>query len=775
MQGHIHLGIPGDLRPYQLANAQQWSRALANQMKVSTAQGEAKYADKDAYDSWVQRTWQRGVGKEADEEGVLYAELDTRIPHQLNLPPLVRLTDSINTTPAASDMRYDFVGREGVLEIGENGRAAIYIDASSQTLDLDYVWLYMRIPPGATATVALYAADNDGKPTGSAIDTAMVNGDSDLHFRWYRAEITATLDNAEYCIVVYPPFAGVTLELVCGPTYTDALTWVSGDSGSTWEANTTLFPYFLTDVGGLNSKGSVVDIVPFNGTAYAAVGDQVYKFSTANRNWTAVGTARSTDITDLEVWGSTLYIGLGDSTNYDTMSTGETYSNGATPGRIFSRGDFGYLWKAIGNSVYYTADGSTWQGPIPCGPTTFKVRGLAMSQGNQYAATDDGLWWIAPGDVARGISPFPGQDEGNGVDMLSFEANLFIPIGGHVYQYSELASLQNIWMTRPEELPSRKLGRVVAAAASTQWLMVGVQPDEASGAPTIWAWNREGWHFMAALPNGLTLTCLRYDRARQRMWCGTDNGLIFHFYVSDYLVNPVRDSQYEFQPYGWLETDWFSSDILEDEKDFDSVFILARQVSSDNPVEAYWQDDQSGVVEELTTEGGDTLVTEGGDTLVFEATAWNYLGLFTEDRQELRWALSSSARGSTEIRLGFLISSNDVLTSPKVEAIRVKYHLQVRDWYRWQVPILVSGKATTRQQLADGTLNPYTVEEQRAHLRELEKRTAPFLYTDISGVTYEVKVEDAQEVILGEIRSNGDYDSVFLFTLGQVHEGEYEE
>lgn len=781
--GHIRLGAVSDLRSYQLANPAQYQRALANQMKVSTAQGNAKYADKDAYDSWVMHNWPRGVGQETSSEGFLYAELDSRVPHQLTLPPLLRLTDGRDQTDAAVDIRRQPGDKTGVLTAGSGStydRVAFYVDAAtgSPTYDLDRLWIYARIPPNTTVTVAIYAVDGSDKPTGAALASASISGDTDYQFRWYLASFSSYTLNAERCVVVYPANSANTVELAGGTSYTNAKTWTSADDGSTWTAHTTIFPFFLTDVHGLNTKASVTDIVRFNSQTYAAVGTRIYKYNTTNENWTAVGSARSTTITDLEVWESNLYIGLGDSTNLDTMNTSESYSSGSVQARLMHRSQ-GYLWRSDGENVYYTTDGSTWSSAIVVGPSDFSVRGFATAQNNVYVATDDGLWWIAPGDTPVGVTPFPGALTTNGKDMLAFEGNVYIPVDGHFYQFSELASLQNLWKSRPEELPASKLGDVVTCCATSNTLLIGVQPDSATGGPTVWAWNGEGWHFMAALPNGLTLTCLRYDRANSRVWCGTSIGLIFWFYVSDYLVNPIRDGSYTFQPYGWFETDWFSSEILEDEKDFDGVYVLARNITPNNPIAIYWQDDTSTADHELVTEDGNTLTTEGGLALSFSTTFWSLLGTLTGDRGEVRWPLSATARNTTEMRLGLLLSTTNDTVTPKVEAIRVKYHLMTTDWYVWVVPVLISGTGLTPQQLADGTVQDYTREQQRAHIRALETRVEPFLFEDIDDETYEVKVQSAQEVLLGEVKRTGSgqstqsFDSVILLTLVQIAGGTY--
>lgn len=779
MSGMIRLGPLGDVRPYMLANVSQYSRSLANQMAVKTAQGDATYADKDAYDAWVQHNWVRGVGKEADDEGFLYAEMDTRVPHQLSLPPLVKVTDGRQETPSATDIRNQISSKQGVLTAGGNSgtdRIAVYFDASAG-YTLARVWVYARIPPNTTATIALYGVDGSDKPTGSPTDTATISGDTDYNFRWYSAAISETL-SGEYCLVLYPAAASNTIEWAGGGSYTNAKTWTSADGGATWAAHTQLFPFFLTDVHGLNSKASVTDVVRFNDNTYVAVGNRVMKYSASNQNWANVGSARSTTITDLEVWGATLYIGLGDSTNYDTMNTSETYSGGGSAGRLFHRGANGYLWKAVANNVYYSVNGSSWSSAIAAGPNTFSVRGFAMAQDNEYVATDDGLWWIAPGDVARGLTPFPGQGSENGRDMVAHEGNVYLPVGGHLYQFSELAALQNLWKTRPEELPSSKLGRVMTVTATTHWLLAGVQPDDSAGAPSVWAWNGEGWHFMAALPNGLTLTCLRYDRALKRVWCGTSSGLVFWFYVSDYLVNPTRDGAYTFMPYGWLETDWFSSEILEDRKDFDGVYALARGMNTTMPLEVYWQDDTSTSQQSWTDEAGASVTDEAGEPILYSIVLWMKLGELTGDRGEVRWPLDSTARNSRELRLGLLISTNNGGFSPKVEAVRVKYHLMVTDWYMWTVPVLVSGDGETAQQLADGTAQNYTRDEQRSHLRSLETQVEPALYTDICGCRYEVKVRAGVETVWGEIREIGgaqEFDSVILLTLEQSARGQYQE
>lgn len=756
-EGHIVL----DGRPYLLKNPQAYRRYPANQMAPKVGQGQSQYRDLTSWEAWIVENWQAGIGQKAEEEGMAYAEVDSRVPNQLVLPPLLRLSDGRDLVDSVADLRYMPSSAGAVLTVGTTDvqRVSILI-APAANYSLTSLWFYLSTRSGVT--VELFAVDANNLPTGAAIDSGVIVPVSeDYAYRWYKAAITESLvSGTKYAIVLRPSNAGDSFEIASGATYTGAVTGLY--DGAAWAATAAYFPLFFTDVHVLNAGANVTDVVRFNGQTYAAIGDFIYKYSSGNANWTAVGPTRGTTITDLEVVGANLYIGLGNSSNYHTMSTAEAYTSAGSAGRIFYNSGR-YLWKAIFGSVYYSANGTTWSSAIPCGNAAFSVRGLAEVDREMYAATDDGLFLIAPGDVAEGITPWGGADSGSGVDMLAHQGVLYTPVAGQYVQING-GSVRNIWTVRKTELPGWASGKIVSTCAMLNWPIVLVQPDSASGFATVWAWQDLGWHFLAMLPQGIGGKSVRYDRANQRLWIGTDKGLVFSVYVSNYLINPVEDSGYEYMPWGWFETDWFSGGILESDKDIESLYLRGRGLTDNQTVDAYWQDDSTGEIVYLVDENGDNIGDENGDVIGDETDEWNFFGTYTTERDEQRWTLGGVRPSTREIRLGFRFKTTSVTSTPKLEAHRLKYHIMVHDWYGWDLPLAISGVTYTPQQMLDGGVQSYTAFGQIEHLNSLVVgRVPPLLFRDLDGVEYEVKVRTASfspekvERVGGALRYDGTY------------------
>jgi len=733
MIGHIRL----DGRPYILKNPQAYRRYPANQMAPKLGQGQSEYRDLTSWEAWIVENWQAGIGQKAEDEGFLYGEVDSRVPNQLILPPALRLTDARDEVGSVTDIRYMPTSYPNTLTVGNSDvqRVSIYIKADS-SLNLTALWFYASIR--ASITVELFAVDANKLPTGNVIDSATIAPVSNDHsFRWYKAAITETLSGV-YAIVLRPTVAGTSFQLACGASYTDAVTGIY--DGASWAEDTTYYPAFFTDVHKLNSGASITDVVRFHDQTYMACGNQLYKYDSTNDQWDAVGSTRSAAITDLEVVDNKLFIGLGDSTNHDTMNVSEAFSAASSAGRIFYNAGR-YLWKAVSLSVYYSNNGTTWSSPISIGRRGHIVRGIAEADGDLYVATDDGLFLIAPGDVAVGITPWGAPDSGSGVDMLAHQGILYTPVAGQYLQING-GAVRNLWTIRKDELPSWASGRIVSACTTLNWPIVVVKPDRADGFASVWAWQDQGWHHLTLLPQGVTPAVIRYDRANQRLWIGTSNGLTFSIYLSNYLINPYEDPAARFAPFAWFETNWFSAGILESNKDIESLYLRSRNLTADRTIKAYWQDDDSYQIEYLGDENGDYIGDEDDDYIGDDIITWNYLGEYSEDREEKRWNLAGIRPNTREIRLGFLFSSRSNEETPKLEGHRLKFHIMIQDWLAWDLPIDVSGFENQRQQMLDGKMQNYTAAEQIAHLDSLVVgRVPPFIFMDIDGKQYEVKAK----------------------------------
>jgi len=361
-----------------------------------------------------------------------------------------------------------------------------------------------------------------------------------------------------------------------------------------------------------------------------------------------------------------------------------------------------------------------------------------------YVATDSGLMYVGFGDSVRGVTVWGSPSGNNGSGMIHWQGSLYIPAQESIMRWDG-SNMLPMGLDLGEGLPPDKQGNVAALASTNNWLIAGVNSRSATDSATIWGYNGQGWHNMAVLPPGMPISCLYYRRSNQRLYAG-GAGLIFSLYLPD-IAHVVDTTSPEFAPVGWLETDWFYGGLQEVRKDMESVYILGEDISANQSVDVYWQDDDS--------------------------TGWELLGTVTGNRTELRWSDYATRPNTRQIRLGLLLHTNDSTLTPIIRAVRVKFHSMIADWFRFRLPLQVSDD----QAMLDNDLNPYNAKQQLTHLLALSTQVAPIIIEDLLGVQYEAKVLDASfqidkaEYINSEKRVSG----TFHLTVEQVTQGAYAE
>jgi hypothetical protein len=114
--------------------------------------------------------------------------------------------------------------------------------------------------------------------------------------------------------------------------------------------------------------------------------------------------------------------------------------------------------------------------------------------------------------------------------------------------------------------------------------------------------------------------------------------------------------------------------------------------------------------------------------------------------------------------------------TPRIHAIRVKYHLMVRDWYRWSLAVDVSGRTSSTQQMAED-VNTLTASQIKTNIDALATQVPPFQYQDVDENIYLVKVNDANftytKYVHAEQTSTTYWEGVYRLVIEQVRPGEY--
>lgn len=753
-EGHIRLGVTAaTLRDYLLVEPRQYRATSANPMAARVSTG-SQYGDLQAWSTFLMADWQAGGGKVAAEAGgFLFGEAETRVPQQIILPAALGCSQ-MNLITGATNEQCAYLpsaaGAVSAVNIGGTGNPtrlsfsiSVYGDATlGWRPEISGVAFYGYAPDGVGLTAALY--DNSSGQPGTQVASGTATAATYRPgYQWYWIPLSAVYNpasingNVTFHWVIYPTSNSNTITFAQGDAY-------GGGSytydGATWSANSG-DPFFVykrpwpnTSVYGTRRhagiRGLFIDTSTDEVCAFTAhqslTTDELVsaplclRYNSTTDLWQytqTTGVVQFSGVTPDDVGGPTLYDGvvyIPQGSQYSTWTlSGNTGGTSTNDAHLFCSWA-GYLWRAYNNQLWYSTDGSTWTAIAnDVGPSDYRIRGMAGLGQYLYVATDEALYYVAPGDVAVGLFPWSTIDEGNGVGMVVHQGALYIPVAGRILRYSEDGSLQDVWVNRDDDLNNRRLGKITALAGLSSWLVAGVNGTTSSDPASVWAFTQQGWHHMATLPPSFQIRSLYYDRVRSRLWIASDEWAIFYVHAPDWALNPYNDSNSTYMPHGWMEIGRVYGGLRELRKDWESVRTFGEFTATGQELTVYWQD--AGT------------------------PSWTSLGTVTEDAQELRWSDYSTRPAGRWLRLGFLLATDDPTETPKVEAVATKLLPMVTDREAWNLSIAISDD----QEMVDGEINPYTASEMIAHLRGLVQQVPPFIFEDVDGTQYEVKVVGA--------------------------------
>lgn len=787
MKGHIQLGAPGDLRPYLLAEPRSYRATTANPMAARVSTG-SQYGDLQAWSTFLMADWQAGVGKvQAEAGGLLFGEIESRVPQQLILPAALGCSQMIFSASAddelCSYMPADATGytTQVVGGVGNPTRISIPIQAYANGELLAYrhfsgVAFYGYVPGGVGLTAALYS-NSSGAP-GSSLASGTATAETYRPgYQWYWIPLSAvyapTTDGlVTYHWVIYPTDSDDEITVVQGTTYTFGTSYTY--NGSTWDANTGEWPLFLykrpylaftssanyqhQGVRGFFLDTTTEEICALSGyqssTGNLTSNPIGLRYDETTNQWLRTGLGGSATYPTIgpdELGGPVLFDGVAyipQATSYSTWILASDASGSSTNDAHLFCSWAGYLWRAYNNQLWYSTDGSAWTAiSNDVGPSDYRIRGMVGFGQYLYVATDEALYYVAPGDVAVGLFPWSTIDERNGRGMVVHQGALYIPVAGRILRYSEDGSLQDIWINRDDDFNNQRLGAIAALAGLSNWLVAAVNGTTDTEPASVWAFTQQGWHHLATLPPAFQIRSLYYDRVRSRLWIASDEWAIFYIHAPDWALNPFNDSNSTYMPHGWLETGRIYSGLRELSKDWESVRGFGEFTVGTTDAVIYYQD---------------------ADT-----TSWATLGTLTEDGEELRWSDYATRPGGRWLKLGLLLRTDTATATPKIEAVAVKLLPMVTDRRAWNLAITISDD----QEMVDGDVNTYTAAEMIAHLRGLVEQVAPFLFEDVTGDQYEVKATGSAENIAQYEWLAGEQEArilwVFEVAVEQVTVGTY--
>jgi hypothetical protein len=713
-------------------------------MAAKLGSGAGEYEDLANWSAWVMSDWRAGVGKKDPQAGgFLFSTAETRFEGQVIMPsrlaPWGQGFAPLNAYQTS-------------ITIG-TGQTYSKVSVAMSLTTTESVRYLTAILPGSgyegTATQAKVEiwSDTAGAPNAMLL-SATVTLLSEPGYFHHLVDLT-TLGppggTTTYHMVIYPVSGYMTLvgDNNGGQRY----------NGSAWSAS--MKPPVVAHV---NHPGTVIThITSFNGHVYMAANGSgsfstLWRLTAVGLLWTGIKTY-GTFITSLLPIGSKLYIGLGDSTNYDTMNAAESFTAGSVPARLFALHN-GYLWRAVTTNVMYTSDESTWT-TIDIADGGYAVRGMAGFQDDMIVSTDNTLYRVAFGDIVRFVANWGNADTTNGKYMLNFQGNLYISQGGSIIRYDG-AGLLPFGVDLGEGLPTTFVGNVVGLAANNNWMVVAI---DGTTYGSVWVHNGSGWHCLQRVPAAAGLNAIGY--LPQQM-AGSDTeylnavgiGCQPGIYYSTRLPDTARSTYqlyedanlFSFHPTAVIETDWFYGGLREVYKDFESVYIDGDNLSATNYIDVYWQDEGS-------------------------AGVWELLGRVDSAGEELRWSNYNTRPNSRKLKLKLVFTYFSGYISCRVKSVRVKFMPMIRDRYRFQAPILVAANVEAHNY---DLLDTYTIAQQLTHLDGLTNQVAPFILKWIDGNQYEVKMLDAvQQVAEFNYTSTKVTKFIYNLSMEQVTAGTY--
>lgn len=748
--GHIKLGAVGStLKDYVLIDEHRYRKVTANPYSAKISTGGGTYDDLEPFAYWVQDDWQSGIGHKNPDEGLLFSTAETRVPNQIILPQVVVQSDTRQVTGNVDDARN--IGRLAASSVVTVGPAQTYrklrwrVDAPSAIIGATGANIrfsvYARIPSGAQVTLSLYTTATGSTLVAGAgnYTTTYTSAIESPIFTWHQFAAPEVVGGATVWAELNPD---TNIDLPVTVEYTDADSYYH--SGTNWVQVNDVQPIYTTNyyrVAETFGIDAIHPIVRFNNTLYAGQGTQMVKYTAASNTWATVGAARGGNITDMQVWGATLHVGL-DSGNYDTLSTADAYTTAGVTRSLFAKWN-GYLWSKWGHNLYYAADGATWSSAIPVGHAGSTITGMAGLGDTLYVATTEALYYIAPGDIAVGVTRWGSNRSTNGSHLVNHQGSLYCIVDGGVAQIAVSggsASVLPLWVQRDDDLVASYLHTPTALISTNNWLVAMVQDSAATLNAaanvrcSLWVWTGQGWHFLTEYPFSRVMG-IYYDFSTSKIWGANWHNSFFSVRVPDYTLNPVNDTSSSYVPSAWFETGWITGGLKDVEKDFESVYISGDTLNASQYVEVYYKSSRSG--------------------------AWTYLGKIDDYGEEVRWSDYTTRPASKELKLGFRLFSTSLTATPDIDVIRLKFLPNVNDRWQWTLPISVSPS----QEFIDGTLNANSVAQMMAHLDSLVKSTPPFLLQDLDGTQYEVVCTGASVDVQRLDFYNGTKVPYYVYTL----------
>ncbi|HHY88304.1 MAG TPA: hypothetical protein GYA06_05225 [Chloroflexi bacterium] len=223
-----------------------------------------------------------------------------------------------------------------------------------------------------------------------------------------------------------------------------------------------------------------------------------------------------------------------------------------------------------------------WSDDIVCGNKNYRITGL-------QAYGDPRIPWVLKEDGFGGIAndiydQVPLEefvavaDDTNGQANIQRGVYLYLSMLHGLERYYE-NRLDDVGPDRDEGLPPHRLGNINALLAYPGRMYAAY--DHPTGESSILIWNDIGWHEIYRGQAGMRLRGMSVQvipgEVCDRLWFSTLSGI----YWMPIAIDPIKQSDYEYTDYGYLETSWINGSYRDLTKFFRSLRVFAEGLEKD--------------------------------------------------------------------------------------------------------------------------------------------------------------------------------------------------
>lgn len=355
--------------------------------------------------------------------------------------------------------------------------------------------------------------------------------------------------------------------------------------------------------------GNIKAWAEFNNEWYKIYGDVIDKLNGTYDGWTYVGNFAGKVGTDLGVFGSNLFIALGNGNDYQYMNTSEAFTtSNLTKKDAHWFGAVGTAMKmvdsATSNTVYSSVNpingGTEWDAGTTIGSSDHDITDKVVDQaGTPIIPKADYPWYIdSSGDDQALIKSLKSeQATTSGYNTIEWRGNVYIPCGQQsLYEYSESGVVTNISPADYITNSSNFDGIIQAQTSDARYLFIAVDNGssveilaghwETIAGTTSWVWHPISQITLTAVERMKSSTV-----GKRRLWIAStvSTESVYWIPLTAQYGNITSDSDYLFQTDGSIITPYMHADFRGDDKAFYKITLTMSGTSSTVYFEAWYQ------------------------------------------------------------------------------------------------------------------------------------------------------------------------------------------